>query len=141
MSRRSGDAGQHRLLRAAVAAIVSATLLLAFKVLVELGVQDALGKRLLLTAERLPWDSDRAGYYRTIFPQMPLVPEEEAAQLRFAFDGAAGGGVNGGSLDYGMARPSRSDRIGSLWLTERGVLRAVAKSASGAAPWWRCRAA
>lgn len=35
-------------------------------------------------AERLPWDADRAGYYRTIFPQMTLsLPQEEPAQFEF----------------------------------------------------------
>jgi hypothetical protein len=35
--------------------------------------------------QELPWG--RASLYRTIFPQMTLwLPEEEAAQLRFAFD-------------------------------------------------------
>ena len=38
-------------------------------------------------AEKLPWDSDKALLYRTIFPHMAgWLPEEEAAQLRFAFD-------------------------------------------------------
>jgi hypothetical protein len=37
-------------------------------------------------AETLPWDSKRAALYRTIFPQMTRwLPEDEAAQLRFAF--------------------------------------------------------
>ncbi len=36
-------------------------------------------------AQKLPWG--RASLYRTIFPQMTLwLPEDEAAQLRFAFD-------------------------------------------------------
>ena len=38
-------------------------------------------------AEKLPWDADRAGLYRTIFPQMArALPEEEAAQLCFEFE-------------------------------------------------------
>ena len=38
-------------------------------------------------AERLPWDSDKALLYRTIFPHMAgWLPEEEGAQLRFQFD-------------------------------------------------------
>jgi hypothetical protein len=38
-------------------------------------------------AEKLPWDRDKLLVYRTIFPQMIWwLPEEEAAQLRFAFD-------------------------------------------------------
>lgn len=38
-------------------------------------------------AKKLPWDRDRLLVYRTIFPQMAgWLPEEEAAQLRFAFD-------------------------------------------------------
>jgi hypothetical protein len=37
-------------------------------------------------AETMPWDEDRASLYRVIFPQMTnALPEEEAAQLRFAF--------------------------------------------------------
>jgi len=36
-------------------------------------------------AQALPWG--RASLYRTIFPQMTLwLPEDEAAQLRFAFE-------------------------------------------------------
>ena len=36
-------------------------------------------------AQELPWG--RASLYRTIFPQMTLwLPDEEAAQLRFAFE-------------------------------------------------------
>jgi hypothetical protein len=39
------------------------------------------------TAETLPWDAQRLRFYRTVVPQMSLwLPEEEAAQLRFAFD-------------------------------------------------------
>ncbi len=38
-------------------------------------------------AERLPWDADKTLVYQTIFPHMAgWLPEEEAAQLRFAFD-------------------------------------------------------
>jgi len=38
-------------------------------------------------ADKLPWDADRVLMYRTIFPHMTgWLPEEEAAQLRFAFD-------------------------------------------------------
>jgi len=38
-------------------------------------------------AEKLPWDADKVLLYRTIFPHMAgWLPEEEAAQLRFAFD-------------------------------------------------------
>ncbi len=38
-------------------------------------------------AERLPWDARRTLYWRTVFPQMTnWLPDEEAAQLRFAFD-------------------------------------------------------
>ena len=38
-------------------------------------------------AERLPWDADKVLMYQTIFPHMAgWLPEEEAAQLRFAFD-------------------------------------------------------
>ena len=34
----------------------------------------------------MPWDEDRASLYRVIFPQMTnALPEDEAAQLRFAF--------------------------------------------------------
>ena len=37
-------------------------------------------------AQTMPWDSQRVGLYRTIFPQMTnWLPEEEAAQLRFEF--------------------------------------------------------
>ena len=37
-------------------------------------------------AKSIPWDDDRASLYRTIFPQMTnWLPEEEGAQLRFAF--------------------------------------------------------
>ena len=38
-------------------------------------------------AETLTWDRDSVLLYRTIFPQMTLaLPEEEGAQLRFAFE-------------------------------------------------------
>ena len=38
-------------------------------------------------AQKLPWDRDKLLVYRTIFPQMAgWLPDEEAAQLRFAFD-------------------------------------------------------
>jgi hypothetical protein len=38
-------------------------------------------------AQTLPWPPDRTGLYLTIFPQMTnWLPEEEAAQLRFAFE-------------------------------------------------------
>jgi hypothetical protein len=38
-------------------------------------------------AEKFPWGPGRVSLYRTIFPQMTdWLPEEEAAQLRFAFD-------------------------------------------------------
>jgi hypothetical protein len=38
-------------------------------------------------AERLPWEATRVSLYRTIFPQMTLfLPEDEGAQLRFAFE-------------------------------------------------------
>lgn len=38
-------------------------------------------------AKSLPWDGQRTALYQTIFPQMTgCLPEEEAAQLRFAFD-------------------------------------------------------
>jgi hypothetical protein len=34
----------------------------------------------------IPWDADRTALYRTIFPQMTgCLPDEEGAQLRFAF--------------------------------------------------------
>lgn len=39
------------------------------------------------SAAYMPWDRSRAGLYRTIVPQMTLwLPEEEAAQLRLAFE-------------------------------------------------------
>ena len=39
------------------------------------------------TAETMPWPERRASLYRTIFPQMATwLPDEEAAQLRFAFE-------------------------------------------------------
>ncbi|MBL0935260.1 MAG: hypothetical protein IBJ07_10960 [Rhizobiaceae bacterium] len=38
-------------------------------------------------ADVLPWDAARARLYRRIVPQMTLwLPEEEAAQLNFAFE-------------------------------------------------------
>jgi hypothetical protein len=38
-------------------------------------------------ARTLPWEPTQLSLYRTIFPQMSLfLPEDEAAQLRFAFD-------------------------------------------------------
>jgi hypothetical protein len=38
-------------------------------------------------AKSLPWDTQRTALYQTIFPQMTgCLPEDEAAQLRFAFD-------------------------------------------------------
>jgi hypothetical protein len=38
-------------------------------------------------AEKLPWDTDKALLYRTIFPHMAgWLPEDEGAQLRFEFD-------------------------------------------------------
>lgn len=38
-------------------------------------------------AEKFPWEPTRVSLYRTIFPQMSLwLPEEESAQLRFAFE-------------------------------------------------------
>jgi len=38
-------------------------------------------------AQKLPWEPTTVSLYRTIFPQMTnWLPEEEAAQLRFAFD-------------------------------------------------------
>lgn len=38
-------------------------------------------------AQTLPWGPGRASLYRTIFPQMTnWLPEEEGAQLRFAFE-------------------------------------------------------
>lgn len=37
-------------------------------------------------AKSMPWDQDRTSLYRVIFPQMTnALPEEEGAQLRFAF--------------------------------------------------------
>ncbi len=37
-------------------------------------------------AKTMPWDDDRTALYRTIFPQMTsCLPEDEGAQLRFAF--------------------------------------------------------
>jgi hypothetical protein len=39
------------------------------------------------SAQTLPWPAERAGLYRVIFPQMTnWLPDEEAAQLRFAFE-------------------------------------------------------
>jgi hypothetical protein len=41
----------------------------------------------LRNASSLPWDATRLRYYRTVFPQMSLwLEEQEATQLRFAFD-------------------------------------------------------
>jgi hypothetical protein len=38
-------------------------------------------------AQSFPWDSRRTLYWRTVFPQMTnWLPDEEAAQLRFAFE-------------------------------------------------------
>lgn len=38
-------------------------------------------------ARKLPWEPAQLSLYRTIFPQMTLfLPEDEGAQLRFAFD-------------------------------------------------------
>jgi hypothetical protein len=38
-------------------------------------------------AQTMPWDASRVLLYRTIFPQMTnWLPDDEAAQLRFAFD-------------------------------------------------------
>jgi hypothetical protein len=38
-------------------------------------------------AERLPWEPKTVLLYRTIFPQMTnWLPDEEGAQLRFAFE-------------------------------------------------------
>jgi hypothetical protein len=38
-------------------------------------------------AQSMPWDEDRTSLYRVIFPQMTnALPEEEGAQLRFAFE-------------------------------------------------------
>ncbi|MGH6946045.1 MAG: hypothetical protein ACREDZ_01850 [Kiloniellales bacterium] len=38
-------------------------------------------------AKTLPWEPTRVSLYRTIFPQMTLwLPEEEATQLRLAFE-------------------------------------------------------
>src|SRR5260221_6746531 len=38
-------------------------------------------------AQTLPWEPTRVSLYRTIFPQMTnLLPDDEAAQLRFAFE-------------------------------------------------------
>ena len=38
-------------------------------------------------AQKLPWEPERVLLYRTIFPQMTnWLPEDEAAQLRFAFE-------------------------------------------------------
>jgi hypothetical protein len=38
-------------------------------------------------AQSLPWDARRAQYWRVVFPQMTnWLPDDEAAQLRFAFD-------------------------------------------------------
>ena len=38
-------------------------------------------------AQHLPWEPTRTSLYRTIVPQMTLwLPEDEGAQLRFAFE-------------------------------------------------------
>jgi len=38
-------------------------------------------------AQSFPWDARRTLYWRTVFPQMTnWLPEDEAAQLRFAFE-------------------------------------------------------
>ena len=38
-------------------------------------------------AQKLPWEQTRVSLYRTIFPQMTnWLPEDEGAQLRFAFE-------------------------------------------------------
>ena len=38
-------------------------------------------------ARSFPWDPRRTLYWRTVFPQMTnWLPDEEAAQLRFAFE-------------------------------------------------------
>jgi hypothetical protein len=38
-------------------------------------------------AEQIPWDSDKALLYRTIFPHMTgWLPKDEGAQLRFEFE-------------------------------------------------------
>jgi hypothetical protein len=38
-------------------------------------------------AQTLPWEPTRLSLYRTIFPQMTnWLPDEEGAQLRFAFE-------------------------------------------------------
>jgi hypothetical protein len=38
-------------------------------------------------AQKLPWEPTRVSLYRTIFPQMTnWLPEDEGAQLRFAFE-------------------------------------------------------
>jgi hypothetical protein len=38
-------------------------------------------------AKTIPWDANRTGLYRTIFPQMTgCLPEDEGAQLRFDFE-------------------------------------------------------
>ncbi len=38
-------------------------------------------------AKSMPWDEDRVGLYRTIFPQMSsALPDDEGAQLRFQFE-------------------------------------------------------
>jgi hypothetical protein len=54
---------------------------------------DAVRKRLhrilaeARAAEKLPWDKDKLLVYRTVFPRMTgWLPEEEGAQLMFAFD-------------------------------------------------------
>ena len=39
------------------------------------------------SASAMPWSEDRLGYHQLVFPQMArALPEEEAAQLCFAFE-------------------------------------------------------
>jgi hypothetical protein len=39
------------------------------------------------SAQTFPWDARRTLYWRTVFPQMAnWLPDEEAEQLRFAFE-------------------------------------------------------
>ncbi len=41
----------------------------------------------ICAAQTFPWDARRTLYWRTVFPQMTnWLPDEEAAQLRFAFE-------------------------------------------------------
>lgn len=47
-------------------------------------LQKILGE--MRAASVMPWDAQRVTLYRTIFPQMAgALPEDEAAQFRFAF--------------------------------------------------------